>query len=185
MDSVMDGVWAARWLVKQLHPTRPSVLSAAAGGFMVVATIAQAPKLFGAACDVVGIVNFKTFLERTADYRRALREAEYGPLEDPEFLESISPIRLVRNIETPLLIAHGRNDPRVPFHEAEQLHAELARLGRPAELLVFDDEGHGFRKEANRIEFYEKLAAFFEKHLHVTAVDPADANVKFVDPDDD
>jgi len=167
MDSVMDGVWAARWLVENNYssPGRIGAYGGSYGGFMVVACTAQAPRLFGAACNVVGIVNFKTFLERTKDYRRALREAEYGPLTDAEFLESISPIRLVERITTPMLIAHGRNDPRVPIHEAEQLYAALKEHGRPVELLVFDDEGHGFRKEANRIRFYEKLAEFFEQHL--------------------
>ena len=114
---------------------------------------------------MVGIVNFKTFLERTKPYRRKLREAEYGPLTDPDFLESISPIRLVERIETPILIAHGRNDSRVPVYEAEQLHEALRIRGRTAELLIFDDEGHGFLKEKNRIEFCERLADFFERHL--------------------
>jgi dipeptidyl aminopeptidase/acylaminoacyl peptidase len=167
MDSVMDGVWAARFLVKEgyCEPGKIAAYGGSYGGFMTVATVAQAPKLFGAACNVVGIVNFKTFLERTKDYRRQLREVEYGPLSDLEFLESISPIRLVDRIETPMLIAHGRNDPRVPVYEAEQLHQALVDRGRPSELLIFDDEGHGFRKEKNRIEFYEKLASFFEQHL--------------------
>lgn len=175
MDSVRDGVAAARWLVenKYSQPGAIGLYGGSYGGFMVVAVAAEAPKLFGAVCDVVGIVNFRTFLERTADYRRTQREAEYGPLSDPEFLESISPIRLVQNIDAPLLIAHGRNDPRVPLHEAEQLHAELKRLDRPVELLVFDDEGHGFRKEVNQITFYERLADFFEKHLQVTRPEPA------------
>jgi dipeptidyl aminopeptidase/acylaminoacyl peptidase len=167
LDSVRDGVWAARWLVKQGY-SKPGMIGAyggSYGGFMTVAAVAQAPDLFGAACDVVGIVNFKTFLERTKDYRRHLREAEYGPLSDPAFLESISPIHLVDRITTPMLIAHGRNDPRVPLHEAEQLHAALRARKRPVELLVFDDEGHGFRKEKNRIVFYETLADFFERHL--------------------
>jgi dipeptidyl aminopeptidase/acylaminoacyl peptidase len=167
MDSVMDGVWAARWLVKNKYSEAGKIAAfgGSYGGFMVVATITQAPNLFGAACDVVGIVNFKTFLERTKAYRRKLREAEYGPLTDPEFLESISPIHLAHRIETPLLIAHGKNDPRVPVYEAEQMYAKLKELGRPVEKLIFEDEGHGFRKEANRIEFYETLADFFEKHL--------------------
>ena len=63
------------------------------------------------------------------------------------------------------MIAHGKNDPRVPVYEAEQLYDELKKLNRPVEKLIFDDEGHGFRKEDNRIEFYEKLADFFERHL--------------------
>ncbi len=169
MLSVQDGVAAAKWLIDNGY-SRPKMIGAyggSYGGFMTVAVITQAPEIYGAACDVVGIVNFKTFLERTKAYRRKLREAEYGPLTDPEFLESISPIYLVDRIRTPVLIAHGRNDPRVPVYEAELLYKEMKKRGQDAELLIFDDEGHGFRKEANRIIFYTRLADFFEKHLQV------------------
>ncbi len=167
MDSVKDGVAVAQWLIDRGY-SKPKMIAAyggSYGGFMVAAVITQAPEVFGAACDVVGIVNFETFLQRTKAYRRKLREAEYGPLTDPEFLKSISPIYLADRIKTPVFIAHGENDPRVPIHEARQLYAKLNELGQDPELLVFDDEGHGFRKEANRIVFFKKLADFFETHL--------------------
>ncbi len=167
MNSVKDGVAAAEWLVdnKYSSPKKIAAYGGSYGGFMVIAVITQAPELFGAACDIVGIVNFETFLKRTKAYRRKLREAEYGPLTDPEFLKSISPIYLVDRVKTPVLIAHGKNDPRVPVSEAEQLYAALKKRNMNPELIVFDDEGHGFRKEANRIKFYGRLAEFFEKHL--------------------
>ena len=63
------------------------------------------------------------------------------------------------------MIAHGANDPRVPLHEAEQLEAKMKKLGKPVEMLVFPDEGHGFRKENNRIEFAERVTEFFSKNL--------------------
>ncbi len=171
MDSVRDGVACAQWLIDNGY-TKPKMIGAyggSYGGFMVMAVITQAPGIFGAACNVVGIVNFETFLKRTKAYRRKLREAEYGPLTDPDFLRSISPIHLVDRIETPVLIAHGKNDPRVPFHEAEQLYEALKARGQEPELLAFDDEGHGFAKEANRIVFYQKLADFFESRLRPTS----------------
>ena len=81
--------------------------------------------------NIVGIVNFVTFLERTGAYRRALREAEYGSLErDRAFLERISPIHKVDRIACPLLVIHGANDPRVPVGEAEQVVAALRERGR-------------------------------------------------------
>lgn len=168
MDSVRDGVQAARWLVAQGYakPKAIAAWGASYGGFMVMATITEAPDLFGAAANSVGIVNFETFLQRTKDYRRALREAEYGPLSDAEFLRSISPIYKIDRIQTPLLIAHGLNDPRVPVEEALQLVVGLLKLGRPVEQLIFPDEGHGFRKEENRILYYEHLARFFDQHLN-------------------
>ncbi len=85
------------------------------GGYMTMAAITEHPELWRCAVNIVGIVNFVTFLERTGAYRRALREAEYGSLErDREFLESISPIRKIDRIACPLMVIHGANDPRVP-----------------------------------------------------------------------
>ena len=167
MDSVKDGVAAAQWLIDAGY-SAPGLIAAhggSYGGFMVVAAITQAPQIFGAACNVVGIVNFETFLQRTKDYRRKLREEEYGPLMDSEFLRSISPIYLVDRVETPILIVHGRNDPRVPLFEAEQLYEALRKRGKTAEMMVFDDEGHGLRKEPNQIKFYGRLVEFFDAHL--------------------
>jgi dipeptidyl aminopeptidase/acylaminoacyl peptidase len=168
MDSVRDGIWAAKWLIDNGY-SKPKMIGAwggSYGGYMVMATITEAPEIFGAACDVVGIVNMQTFLEQTKDYRRKLREVEYGPLTDAEFLKSISPIYKVDKIDTPLLIAHGLNDPRVPIGEALQIANELRRRHKPVDLLIFPDEGHGFVKEKNRLLYYDTAAAFFERYLH-------------------
>ena len=135
------------------------------GGYMVMALLTEFPDRFVAGAEAVGIVNFETFLEKTAPYRRALREAEYGPLADREFLKSISPIHRLDRITAALLVAHGENDPRVPVGEARQIEAELKRLGRPVETLYFPDEGHGFKKPANRKKHLETVARFFLEHL--------------------
>jgi dipeptidyl aminopeptidase/acylaminoacyl peptidase len=171
MDSVHDGVAAAKWLVEQGYSTPRKIASygGSYGGFMVMATITDSPDSYGAACNVVGICNMQTFLERTKDYRRKLREVEYGPLSDPEFLKSISPIYKVDRITVPLLIAHGENDPRVPIYEARQLYHKMKELHKTVEILTFPDEGHGFRKEKNRIVFAEKLTDFFDKYLKGTS----------------
>ena len=102
---------------------------------MTMAAITEHPELWAAAVDIVGIVNFVTFLERTGAYRRALREAEYGSLEhDRAFLERISPIHKVDRIVCPLLVVHGANDPRVPVSEAEQVVAALRERGGEVQL---------------------------------------------------
>lgn len=165
--SVKDGVWAAKYVISQgyTQPRKVAAWGGSYGGFMTMAVITEAPELFGAACNVVGIVNFQTFLEQTGAYRRRLREAEYGPLSDPAFLKSISPIYKVDKITTPLMLAHGMNDPRVPVGEAKQVAAALKKRGVEVEELYFPDEGHGFAKEANRLVYYERLAKFFDKHL--------------------
>ena len=167
MVSVKDGVWAAKYVIDQGFTDNKKVAAwgGSYGGFMVMATITEAPELFGAACNIVGVVNFETFLKQTKAYRRHLREAEYGPLSDPEFLRSISPIYKIDRIETPLMLAHGLNDPRVPIGEAMQVAVALKKRGMEVEELYFPDEGHGFAKEENRLLYYEQMAKFFDKHL--------------------
>jgi dipeptidyl aminopeptidase/acylaminoacyl peptidase len=136
------------------------------GGYMTMAAITEHPELWAAAVNIVGIVNFVTFLERTGSYRRALREAEYGSLEhDRAFLERISPIHKVDRIVCPLFVVHGANDPRVPVSEAEQVVAALRERGREVEYLRYEDEGHGITRLRNRLDCYPQIAAFLERHL--------------------
>ena len=68
-------------------------------------------------------------------------------------------------LTTPLMIAHGLNDPRVPVGEAVQIAVALKKRGTDVEELYFPDEGHGFAKEDNRLLYYQELAKFFDKHL--------------------
>ncbi len=168
MDSVRDLRDLAADLVRQgkAEPGRIALLGGSYGGFMVLAAAATYPDLWGAAVDLVGIANFVTFLERTGAWRRALREAEYGSLErDREFLESISPIRHAAEIRAPLLVIHGRNDPRVPVFEAEQIATTLRGLGRDVDLLVFDNEGHGIVRRENQLTAWSRASVFLEQHL--------------------
>jgi dipeptidyl aminopeptidase/acylaminoacyl peptidase len=175
--SVSDGVDAAQWLVENGY-SRPGMIGAyggSYGGFMAVATQvedsertqrAEQPRnLFGASVNVVGIVNLKTFLEQTSGYRRKLRENEYGPLSDPEFLESVSSLNRADKINVPMMIAHGLNDPRVPVGEAMQLAEALQRRGYDPEQVYFHDEGHGFAKLENRLLFAKRMSRFLKQNL--------------------
>jgi len=168
MDSVRD----LRDLVRELHrlgkaePGRLGLVGGSYGGFMVLSAASTYPELWGAAVDIDGIANFVTFLERTGVWRRALREAEYGSLaNDREFLEAISPLRHAGEIRAPLLVIHGRNDPRVPISEAEQIASTLTGLGRPVELLVFENEGHGLVHRENQLVAWSRAAGFLAENL--------------------
>ncbi|MDY6780769.1 MAG: prolyl oligopeptidase family serine peptidase, partial [Halobacteria archaeon] len=135
------------------------------GGFMVLAALTEYPDLWAAGVDVVGIANFVTFLENTGEWRRELREEEYGSLDDDrDFLESISPTNKAGEIRAPLFVLHGENDPRVPVEEAEQI-VERVPDDVPVEKLVFDDEGHGIPKLENRIEAYSRIVEFLDEHV--------------------
>jgi dipeptidyl aminopeptidase/acylaminoacyl peptidase len=166
-SSVKDGVEAARWLVKQgyAEPKKIAATGGSYGGYMSVSTTIEGKDVIGATVDIVGVVNMKTFLEQTKGYRRKLREAEYGPLSDPDFLASISPLTRADEIDVPMLIAHGLNDPRVPVGEAMQLAVNLQRRGLDPELYFFPDEGHGFRKLANRKLFADRMVRFLERTI--------------------
>ena len=135
------------------------------GGCMVLAALTEFPDLWAAGVDVVGIANFVTFLENTGDWRRTLREAEYGSLEtDREFLESISPITTIDAIEAPLFVLHGANDPRVPVSEAEAIAEAAHDQDVPVRKRIFEDEGHGFSKLENRIDAYRDVVEFLDTH---------------------
>ena len=168
MDSVTDLRAGVEWLHDHpaVDPDRVVAMGGSYGGFMVLAALAEYPELWAAGVDVVGIANFVTFLENTGEWRRELREAEYGSLaEDRDFLESISPINRADRITAPLFVLHGANDPRVPVGEAEQIAAEVESHGVPVELKIFDDEGHGISKRENRIEAYTRVVDFLDEHV--------------------
>ncbi|HEV8044860.1 MAG TPA: S9 family peptidase, partial [Rubrobacter sp.] len=146
MDSVADLAYAAHWLRERGHGS-VAVMGGSYGGFMVLAALTEYPELWTAGVDIVGIANLVTFLENTGSYRRSLREPEYGSLEkDRAFLESISPIHKAGEITAPLMVVHGKNDPRVPVGEAEQIVERVKSSGGTVEYLLYDDEGHGLAK---------------------------------------
>jgi dipeptidyl aminopeptidase/acylaminoacyl peptidase len=165
LDSVSDLAALGRALGAG-QGTPVGVMGGSYGGYMTMAAITEHPELWACAVNIVGIVNFVTFLERTGAYRRALREAEYGSLErDRAFLESISPIRKIDRIACPLMVIHGANDPRVPVSEAEQVVAALRERGAPVEYLRYEDEGHGITRLPNRLDCYPRVAAFLQQRL--------------------
>ena len=172
MDSVEDLAHAAYWLRERGH-RRIAVMGGSYGGFMVLAALTEYPDLWTAGVDIVGIANLVTFLENTGSYRRSLRESEYGSLEkDRAFLESISPIHKAEKIAAPLMVIHGKNDPRVPVGEAEQIVDRVKENGGTVDYLLYEDEGHGLAKLKNRLDAYPKIAAFLDRHLAAESESP-------------
>jgi dipeptidyl aminopeptidase/acylaminoacyl peptidase len=167
-DSVKDLAYAVEWLKTKggADPKRIAVTGGSYGGYMTMAAITLYPDLFAAAVNTVGIVNWESFLKNTSGYRRRQREVEYGRLDrDLEFLRRISPLAKVDKIKTPLFVIHGKNDPRVPYTEAEQVVAALNKRGAIVEYKLFDDEGHGISKLKNRLELYPLVADFLDKYM--------------------
>jgi dipeptidyl aminopeptidase/acylaminoacyl peptidase len=167
LESVADLADLRAWVPKVGgDPTRVALYGGSYGGYMVLAGLAMQPDLWAAGVDVVGISSLVTFLENTSEYRRAVREREYGRLDtDREFLVEASPLTHLDDLRTPLFVIHGANDPRVPLSESEQIKAALDAKGVPCELVVFADEGHGLAKRANRLDAYPAAFAFLAEHL--------------------
>jgi dipeptidyl aminopeptidase/acylaminoacyl peptidase len=133
------------------------------GGHMTLAIATYYPDRVRCFVDIVGMSNLRTFLEITEPYRRDLRRAEYGDERDPkmrEFMERTAPLNNVAKMTKPMFIIQGKNDPRVPASEAEQMVAALKAKGTPAWYLLGKDEGHGFAKQANR-EYQDAATVLF------------------------
>lgn len=169
-DSVKDIGGLLDWVAKQpeLDQNRVAVLGGSYGGYMVLASLMHYGDRLRAGIDIVGISNFVTFLENTADYRRDLRRAEYGDERDPkmrEFQQRISPTTNVAKIKSALFVAQGANDPRVPASEGRQIVDAVRGAGHDVWYMLAKNEGHGFRKKENRDLYYLLSVLFLEKHL--------------------
>ncbi len=166
-DSVKDIGALLDWIATRsdLDADRILVTGGSYGGYMSLAVATKYSDRIRASIDIVGISNFVTFLERTEGYRRDLRRVEYGDERDPqmrEFLTKISPLTNADQIKKPLFVVHGKNDPRVPLNEAEQIVATVRKNGVPVWYLMATDEGHGFSKKEN-IDFQFYATVMFIK----------------------
>jgi dipeptidyl aminopeptidase/acylaminoacyl peptidase len=153
---------------KDLDASRVGVYGGSYGGYMVLATAAFFPERIKAAVDVVGISSLGTFLQNTQAYRRDLRRAEYGDERDAEVRkvqERISPLNAVDRIRAALYVQQGKNDPRVPQSEAEQVVKAVRAKGADVWYMLALDEGHGFQKKPNRDYATTTAILFLEKHL--------------------
>lgn len=167
-DSVKDLAYAVEWLKTKggANPKRIAVMGGSYGGYMTLAAITLYPDLWAAAVDTVGIANWESFLKNTSGYRRRQREVEYGMLDkDIDFLRSISPIAKVDRIKAPLFVIQGKNDPRVPYTEAEQIVSAVKKNGGIVEYKLYMDEGHGISKLKNRLDLYPRVADFLDKYM--------------------
>ena len=160
-DAVWDIGALLDWIEEQpdLDASRVAVMGGSYGGYMVLASLVHFNPRLRCGIDVVGVSNFVTFLENTADYRRDIRRAEYGDERIPEmreFLESIAPLNNAGRITSRLMVVQGANDPRVPVGESRQVVERVRGNGLDVAYMEGANEGHGFRDPWN--SFYAGLA---------------------------
>jgi dipeptidyl aminopeptidase/acylaminoacyl peptidase len=169
-DSVRDIGALLDWIAQQpdLDASRVVVQGGSYGGYMANAVAVRYADRIRGAIPAVGISNFVTFLERTESYRRDLRRSEYGDERDAAmraWMEQIAPVNNAHKIKVPLFVVHGRNDPRVPVQEAEQIAATVAKNGVAVWTMIAENEGHGFAKKENADYLFAARVLFLEKFL--------------------
>ncbi len=167
-DDITDGV---KWLIGQgiADPKRIAIYGGSYGGYATLAGITFTPELYACAVDYVGVSNLFTFMKTIPPYWKPLLEMMYemvgDPEKDKELMKSASPVFHVDKIRCPLFVAQGAKDPRVNIDESDQIVEALKKRGINVEYMVKENEGHGFRNEENRFDFYGAMEKFLARHL--------------------
>ncbi len=166
---------AVSWAIEQGYADedRICIYGASYGGYATMAGVTTTPDLYKCGVNYVGVVDigllFETMPKAWNLGSEQMKQQIGDPETDAELLAEASPINHVDKITAPLFIVHGRRDPRVKYEHATRLRKEMEQHNKPYEWMVKDNEGHGFRKEENRIELYTAMEKFFDKHIGDTA----------------
>lgn len=171
MDDVEDGV---RYVIEQgwVDPDRIAIYGGSHGGYATLMGLVKTPDLYACGVDYVGVSNIFTFFESFPEYwkpyKEMMKEIWYD-LDNPEeaaIAKEVSPVFQLDRIKQPLFVVQGANDPRVNIHESDQIVKALRANGFDVPYMVKYDEGHGFAKEENSIDFYRAMMGFLSKYLH-------------------
>lgn len=172
-DDITDGV---KWLIDKgiADPERIAIYGASYGGYATLAGMTFTPDLYAAGVDYVGVSNLFTFMKTIPPYWEPMLDMMYKMVGHPEKdsvrLRKTSPVFHANKIKAPLFIAQGANDPRVNKDESDQMVEALKERGIDVQYMVKDNEGHGFRNEENRFDFYGAMEKFLAKHLKKESV---------------
>ena len=167
-DDLTDAV---QWAVAKgvADPKKVAIMGGSYGGYATLAGVTFTPDLYACGVDIVGPSNLKTLLDATPAYWSTLRKTFFlrmGPVDtDSLFNRKVSPLFHVDAIKVPLLIGQGQNDPRVNIRESDQIVAAMRAKNLPVEYIVYTDEGHGFARPPNRLDFYGRVEPFLAKYL--------------------
>ncbi|KFL36893.1 S9 family peptidase [Arenimonas donghaensis] len=167
-DANKDIQATADWLVREGigAKDRLGIMGGSYGGYATMVGVTEFPDTFAAAVNLFGMVNFETFFAQSEPWMAAISTNEYGdPKTQAQLLRDLSPIHKLDRVTTPLLVMHGANDTNVPVVEAEQIVETLKKRDVTVEYVLFPDEGHGWRKEANRVRSTLALTRFFRLNL--------------------
>ena len=167
----LDHVHAMKHVLPEddrLDVERTGVVGRSYGGYMTLTLAGRHPDLWAAAVDMFGPYDLLTFLERIPPTWKPYFYVALGNPENPEdlkFLKERSPKTHIENIDFPMLVIQGRNDPRVVAEESEDLVERLQDVGKDVEMLLFENEGHGVEKYENKVICYNRITDFFKETL--------------------
>ncbi len=166
-----DCVWARRFLssLDWVDSSKVGIIGGSYGGYMVAAALAFEPEAFDIGINIFGVTNWLRTLRSIPPWWEAQKESLYAEMGDPatdeQRLRAMSPLFHAGNIVKPLLVVQGANDPRVLQVESDELVEAVRKTGVPVEYVLFPDEGHGFRKKANRVAASDAYVEFLDLHL--------------------
>ncbi len=150
----------------RLDVSRAGVVGRSYGGFMTLTLASRYPELWAAAVDMFGPYNLLTFADRVPPTWKPFMKMLVGdPETEADFLKERSPITYIQNVQCPMLVVQGKNDPRVLEIESRELVEDLRAKGNEVEYLMFEDEGHDVLKFENRVTAYNRMTDFFRGWL--------------------
>ncbi|MFQ5490368.1 MAG: alpha/beta fold hydrolase, partial [Phycisphaerae bacterium] len=167
-QDLIDGV---NWIVKKgiADPKKVAIMGGSYGGYATLVGMTFTPDVFCCGVDIVGPSNLITFMNTIPPYWKPWESIWFkrvgDPKTEPEFLMSRSPVTKIDRIKNPLLIGQGKNDPRVNVEESRQMVEGMKKAGKDVEYVEYADEGHGFARPENRLDFFAKSEKFLAKHL--------------------
>ena len=171
-NDLKDCLWGKKWLqeLEYIDAEKIGIIGGSYGGYMTMAAMTFTPNEFKVGVNIFGVTNWIRTLKSIPAYWEAGRKALYNELGDPYSADSIrlkkiSPLFHANNIKNPVMVLQGANDPRVLQVESDEIVAEMQKNKVPLEYVVFDDEGHGFRKKENQLEGYRKIKEFLDYYL--------------------
>ncbi|WP_256760361.1 prolyl oligopeptidase family serine peptidase [Cohnella sp. WQ 127256] len=167
-NDLSDGV---EWLIKEgiADPKRVGIYGGSYGGYATLAGLTFTPELYAAGVDYVGVSNLLTFMDTIPPYWESMRAMFYervgDPVKDKEMLTATSPIFHADQIQDPLFVVQGANDPRVNQAESDQIVEALRTRGIDVPYMLKQNEGHGFANMENQLDFYRAMEKFLQRHL--------------------
>ncbi len=168
-DDITDGV---NWAIAQgiADPKRIAIFGASYGGFAALTGLEKTPDLYRCGISYAGVTDVLRTIDRSAPTLTMLKlffaERVGDPKKDKDQLKESSPVNHVDKIQVPVFLAYGELDPKVPIATGRALAKELRKRGKLYDLMVKEDEGHGFVRQANQIDFWKKVDEFLKANLN-------------------